>query len=125
MKPACVAGDDDLGDAVVAHLRAIGACLPDEMRAYVTSVSVSQDVESLARVEVSLVLAPSGKKRKKPWIDVKDRLPESDDHVLVSRDEDVRIGVCDEDGVFIDAVWYRQFEPQPTHWMPLPRGVGA
>lgn len=123
-----VVGDDDLGDAIASHLRSLGACIPDGMRAYVTEISVSQDTHSLPRVEVSMILSEVDHKSRKhrcPWVRVKDRLPETDDNVLVCLDESVLIGQCDEDGVFVRADSYRPFRPQPSHWMPLPRGPSS
>lgn len=119
-----VVGDDVLGDAASEYLRSIGAPVPDGMRAYVTGVTVTSDVESLARVELSLVLAKADKKKSRgPWVAVSDRLPPDDGHVLVCLDGSVLVGLCDEDGTFLHAETYRQCRPQPTHWMPLPRGV--
>jgi hypothetical protein len=127
MTSSCPVGSDDLGEAVADYLRSIGAAVPEGMRAYVTGITMTSDVSSMTRLDVSMVLQESPNKRRGSWCSVDDQIPETDDPVLVCLDTDgsVRIGLCDEEGMFLHAESYRQFRPQPSHWMPLPRGVGG
>lgn len=121
-----------LADAIVEYVSSqygYGGMFSDVVRAYVTDVSVTQEVDGLATIDVRVKLASTGKpkpkpKSKSPWVSIKSRLPDVDETVLVCRGDDVSVGACDEDGTFVKPDSLATFKPQPTHWQPLPAGVG-
>lgn len=105
------------------HLRRHGGPVPEGHDIYLTSLSVDVQPSSLTRLDASFLVSPGRQKSCRPWIAVKERLPEDDGAVLVCRDGNVHLGACDETGKFVRYDTFTKFQPQPTHWMPLPAAV--
>lgn len=56
------------------------------------------------------------------WISVKDKMPEEDQHVLITDGEDVVEGwldTCSDKDVWYYSDYYQKQDI--THWMPLPK----
>lgn len=117
--------DEPLSLAFREHLSRHGSPIPEGHDIHLTSLSVNVDPSSLTRLEASFVVTPSSGRRKscRPWIAVKEMLPDDDSAVLVCRDGNVHLGACDETGKFVRYDTFTKFQPQPTHWMPLPDAV--
>lgn len=120
--------NDELTDAILDYVSTqCGAVLPSNVHGCMTGVSVTQEYTGGASLEVSMRLVESDRPRtsrvKSRWIEVKSRLPDIDEPVLVCLRDSVTVGACDENGVFVRLDSTAAFRPQPTHWQPMPPGV--
>jgi hypothetical protein len=123
--------NEELSSAILDYVASqYGGALPNNVTGWITGVSVTQEYSGTSRLELSMTLVESDspkrkpKKSKSPWVAAKSRLPDVDEPVLVCVKDAVSVGCCGEDGVFVRTDSLATFKPQPTHWQPLPAGVG-
>lgn len=119
--------NEELSEAILDYVASqYGGAFPGNLRAFLTNVAVTQEYSGSARLDLTLQLMPSPEKphRRGKWVSIKSRLPDVDEPVLVCVADAVSVAACDDDGMFVKTDSLGVFWPQPTHWQPLPKGVG-